>query len=214
MVFMLSGCLLKQNSSGKEKVENVHTERSTDGAFMEIVQRSEQGNKVIARYRTDLFGESPVVTDYSVFFPESESSSGLLDIYKIDLHKGLIGKTEYQTCDDFFITPDEEIILVCKPLHTKDTNWGPIILPSIEVYNYEKKAMLVSYDTLALLSEDFYGGNVGFKYREKTNAVYITFSLDAFGNYGMAYIDLNTLKLVWVTKQPLTNEQKEEYYTY
>lgn len=78
----------------------------------------------------------------------------------------------------------------------KETQWGDIFTPIIYLYDKDGNELAV-YDTKELFSEDdFWPGLIGIKYNKERNSFDMVFSLDAYGNYGTGYIDLNTDKYV------------------
>lgn len=95
--------------------------------------------------------------------------------------------------DDVF-APDGKMVRVYVG-KTLETQWGPIHAPVIYLYDKENR-ILFKYNILDLVSEDFWGGTIEIKYNNERNSFDMVFSLDAHGNYGTAYIDLNTNQFV------------------
>ena len=56
--------------------------------------------------------------------------------------------------------------------------------------------MLEIYNVFDIIFEGSWGGNIGTKYNNDRNSFDMVFSLDAYGNYGTGYIDLNTNEFV------------------
>jgi hypothetical protein len=73
----------------------------------------------------------------------------------------------------------------------KETMWGDIFSPIIYLYDKDGNELAI-YDTVELLSEGFWPGLIGITYNKERNSFDMIFSLDAYGNYGTGYIDLNT----------------------
>jgi hypothetical protein len=99
----------------------------------------------------------------------------------------------YRGTEDIF-APNGKMLRVYNS-ETMETPWGPIYAPIIYLYDIEKNA-LAKYDIIDLVSDNFWGGNIDITYNEERNSFDMVFSLDAYGNYGTAYIDLNTNKFV------------------
>jgi hypothetical protein len=78
---------------------------------------------------------------------------------------------------------------------TLETQWGPIFAPVIYLFD-EKKRILAEYNILELIDERFWSGDIDITYNNERNSFDMLFSLDAYGNYGTAFIDLNTNKFV------------------
>jgi hypothetical protein len=96
--------------------------------------------------------------------------------------------TRYAGMDDVF-SPDGKILRVYNN-EVKETQWGPIYSPVIYLYDGENR-ILSKYNTFELVSEDFWPGNIRINYNNKRNSFDMIFGLDAYGNYGTGYIDLN-----------------------
>jgi hypothetical protein len=99
-----------------------------------------------------------------------------------------------------FTTDDDIVALNGKKIRvyngkTKETPWGPLYAPVIYLYDKDNKE-LDKYDVLDLISENFWSGQIDITYNNERNSFDMVFSQDAYGNYGTAYIDLNTNKFV------------------
>jgi len=80
-----------------------------------------------------------------------------------------------------------------------ESRWGPDVPDYDEpiLYLYDKdNNVIATYDVLELVYEKFLGGSIIITYNEKRNSFDMVFSIDSYGNYGTAYIDLNTNKFV------------------
>lgn len=73
----------------------------------------------------------------------------------------------------------------------KETAWGPIYSPVIYIFSKEG-TVLAKYNTIDLFSRDFWPGDIEITYNDEQNYFHLVFSLDAYGNYGTANINLNT----------------------
>jgi len=90
--------------------------------------------------------------------------------------------------------PDGKLLRVYNA-ETEETLWGPISSPIIYLYDKDN-IELAKFSTLVLISEDFWPGIIDISYNSERNSFDLTFSLDASGNYGTGYIDLNTNEYV------------------
>jgi hypothetical protein len=99
----------------------------------------------------------------------------------------------YSGSEDIY-APDGKMIRVYNG-EVQETSWGPIYSPIIYLYD-EKNRILAIYNTLDLVSESFWPGSIRIIYDSDRNSFDMIFSLDEYGNYGTAYIDLNTNKLI------------------
>lgn len=77
----------------------------------------------------------------------------------------------------------------------KETPWGTIYSPIVYLYN-KNGEVLSTYDTFELISNDFWVGDIDRVYNAERNSFDLIFSLDAYGNYGTGYIDLETNEYV------------------
>jgi hypothetical protein len=99
----------------------------------------------------------------------------------------------YSGSEDVY-APDGKMIRVYNG-KKEETSWGPIYSPIIYLYD-GKNRILAIYNTLDLVSESFWPGSIRIIYNSERNSFDMIFSLDEYGNYGTANIDLNTNKLV------------------
>jgi hypothetical protein len=103
------------------------------------------------------------------------------------------GMYYYGTKDLF--TPDGKLLRIYNS-EIFETQWGPIYdAPIIYLYDKENK-VLATYNVFELVFEKSWGGNIDVTYNNEHNRFDMVFSLDAYGNYGTAYIDLNTNEFV------------------
>jgi len=99
----------------------------------------------------------------------------------------------YYRMDDM-VAPNGKILRVYND-GIMETLWGPIYSPIIYLYDKGKK-VLAKYNTIDLISNDFWPGVISITYNNERNSFDMVFSLDAYGNYGTGYIDLNTNEYV------------------
>jgi hypothetical protein len=92
------------------------------------------------------------------------------------------------------VAPDGKMIRVYNN-ETMETQWGPVYAPVIYLYDKENKE-LAKYNIRDLISEDFWGGAIHITYNNDRNSFDMVFSIDKYGNYGTAYIDLNTNQFI------------------
>jgi len=109
---------------------------------------------------------------------------GLENIQSLKIYRGMKG----------MLAPDGKMLYVYIG-KTLETQWGQIYAPVIYLYN-EDKHVLSTYDILKLVDERFWGGDIEITYNNKRNSFDMVFSLDTYGNYGTAYIDLITNEFV------------------
>ncbi|MDR2259035.1 MAG: hypothetical protein LBE14_07800 [Treponema sp.] len=92
-------------------------------------------------------------------------------------------------------TPDGRLLRVYNS-DIFETQWGPVYdAPVIYLYDKENK-VLATYNVFESVFEKSWGGNIDVTFNSKRNSFDMVFSLDAYGNYGTAYIDLNTNEFV------------------
>jgi hypothetical protein len=92
-------------------------------------------------------------------------------------------------------TPDGRLLCIYNS-EIFETQWGPVYdAPVIYLYDKENK-VLATYNIFELVFEKSWGGNIDVTYNSERNSFDMVFSLDAYGNYGTAYIDLNTNRLI------------------
>jgi hypothetical protein len=92
-------------------------------------------------------------------------------------------------------TPDGRLLRIYNS-EIFETQWGPVYdAPIIYLYDKENR-VLATYNVFELVFEKSWGGDITIKYNNERNSFDMVFSLDAYGNYGTAYIDLNTNKFV------------------
>ena len=95
----------------------------------------------------------------------------------------------YRGTEDVF-SPNRKMLRVYNN-EVMDTPWGSIYSPIIYLYSKENKE-LAKYNTDDLVSDNFWPGIIDITYNADRNSFDLIFSLDAYGNYGAGYIDLNT----------------------
>jgi hypothetical protein len=121
--------------------------------------------------------------------------------------ENLQSMTVYRGTEDVF-APNGKVIRIYNS-KTMETQWGPIFAPVIYLYDIEKKE-LAKYEILDIISENFWGGNIDVTYNNERNSFDMIFSLDAYGNYGTAYIDLNTNEFVRELATMPNDERNEQ----
>lgn len=92
------------------------------------------------------------------------------------------------------ITPNKKMVRIYNSEYM-DTPWGIVYSPILYLYD-ENNYEIGKYTTNDLICEDFWPGNISFKYSNELNRLDMVFSLDVYGNYGSGFIDLNTNKYV------------------
>jgi len=101
--------------------------------------------------------------------------------------------TEYGTA--YVFAPDGKVICAYNS-EIFETPWGPVYdAPVLYLYDKENK-ILATYNVFELIFKKHGGGEIQTTYNEKRNSFDMVFSLDAYGNYGTAYIDLETNEFV------------------
>ena len=77
-----------------------------------------------------------------------------------------------------------------------ETQWGSLFgKPFIYLFDKENN-LLETYDVQKLINDEFYGGSIEIFYNNERNSFDLTFSFGGYGDYGTAYIDLNTYEIV------------------
>jgi len=90
-----------------------------------------------------------------------------------------------------------------------ETLWGPVYdAPILYLYDKENK-ILATYNVFELIFKNNGGGEIQIAYNEERNSFDMIFSLDAHGNYGTAYIDLNTNEFIRELLTIPEDEQRE-----
>ncbi len=101
----------------------------------------------------------------------------------------------YPSGMDDGIAPEGKLLRVYES-ELLETLWGEIRVAPI-MYLYDKdNRILGTYDVSKILSEKFWAGNIQIRYNSTRNSFDLIFSLDAYGNYGTGYIDLNTYEFI------------------
>ena len=111
----------------------------------------------------------------------------------IENSENILSLVRYYGMVDVF-APDGKMLCAYND-KTMETLWGPIFSPILYLYDKEKK-VLAKYNTIDLVSEDFWPGNILSSYNKERNSFDMVFCLDAIGNYGTGYIDLSTNKFI------------------
>jgi hypothetical protein len=111
----------------------------------------------------------------------------------------------YQGTEEM-VAPNGKIIRVYNAAETMETQWGPLYAAVIYLYDKDQKE-LAKYNILELISENFFGGDIRITYNNKRNSFDMTFSRDAYGNYGTAFIDLNTNQFIRDSFEVITVEE-------
>lgn len=101
----------------------------------------------------------------------------------------------YNRGGEYGFTPDGKLL---RAYNTEifETRWGPVYdAPILYLYDREDRILAI-YNVFELIFEKSWGGVIRIIYNNERNSFDMIFSLDAYGNYGTAYIDLNTNEFV------------------
>jgi hypothetical protein len=114
----------------------------------------------------------------------------------------------YHRTGDIF-APDGKMVSVYNR-EVSETPWG-LYYDAPVIYLYDKdNNVIATYDILDLVSENFLGGDIIITYNKERNSFDMVFSLDAYGNYGTAYIDLGTNQFIRELKRIERNTKNNE----
>jgi len=93
------------------------------------------------------------------------------------------------------VAPDGKLLRVYNS-EIFETQWGPVY-DSPVIYLYDKdNVVLATYNVFESIFNSSWGGDIIITYNNERNSFDLVFSLDAYGNYGTAHIDLNTNEFV------------------
>ncbi len=180
-------------SVGRNKIENFSIELNSTNSMLDLFKFENNTNLKIYSLDVNVYGSAYWITNYSIYFQrnnEFTENYPVRFIERFDTNRNEIVNTPFTTFDLFAITDDEKYICFSRPVHKKNTNWGPIYAQNIYLYDLDKREVLRKYDVLELVADDFYGGLIQCSYNKDEQRFDFIFSLDSVGNYGTAYIDL------------------------
>ena len=132
----------------------------------------------------------------------SETKTETIDVYQFDepffRHSNNLPQIPpglYHHITEDVFAPDGKMVSVYNR-EIFETPWGlDYDAPIIYLYDKENN-VIATYDILDLVAKSFLGGDIIITYNKERNSFDMVFSLDAYGNYGTAYIDLSTNKFV------------------
>ena len=92
-------------------------------------------------------------------------------------------------------SPDGKMLRVYKS-EIFDTIWRQVYdAPIMYLYDYENNILAI-VDVFEIVFNKDWGGGIDIKYNSERNSFDMIFSIDAHGNYGTGYIDLNTNEFI------------------
>ena len=107
-----------------------------------------------------------------------------------------------------FVAPDGKMLRIYND-KIEETPWGNVSSPIIYLYDKDNNE-LKYFNTLELVSEDFWPGSIQIKYNHDRHSFDMIFSLDGHGNYGTGYIDLSNNSYIRENSDDLRSEEEIE----